>query len=153
MEGRFPALLPDLITLGSTEAGQAEQTHLLLNNVYRPSLAAITPGGLKAARWFVEDKNETRSPNDVAAKVLERLRILGFSGCGAHLEFETGFFFPQSAPLETDDLFAVVSHEIHWVTGGPGLLLRKNKSAINGFVDVGVFVGTRPKSGDGIKVG
>lgn len=153
LEGRFPALLPDLITLGSTEAGQAEQTHLLLNNVYRPSLDAITPDGLKAARWFVEDKNEARSPNDVAAKVLERLRILGFSGCGAHMELETGFFFPQSAPLETDDLFVVVSHEIHWVTGGPGLLLRKNKSAINDFVDVGAFVGTRPKSGDGIKVG
>jgi hypothetical protein len=153
IEGRFPALLPDLITLGSTEVGREELTHLQLDNMYRLVPGPVSSDGLKAARWFIEEKSDTSSPDDVATQILERLRILGFSGCGAYLEFETGFFFPQSDPLQSDDMFAVVSHEIHWVTGGPGLLLRANKSDINGFCDIGVFVGQRPKSGEGIKVG
>lgn len=152
IEGRFPALLPDLITLGSTEAGQKELTHLQLNNMYRLVPGPVRSDGLKAARWFVEDKSDTSSSEDVATQILKRLRILGFSGCGEYLEFETGLFFPQSEPLESDDIFAAVSHDIHWVTGGPGLLLRASSSDISEFYDVGVFVGRRPKSGIGIKV-
>lgn len=152
LEGRFPALLPDLITLGSTEAGRKEPTHLQLNNMYRLILGAITPDGLKAARWFVEDKTETSPSDDVATQVLERLRVLGFRGCGEYLECETGLFFPQSESQKGNDIFAVVSHDIHWVTGGPGMLLRANESDINDFCDVGVFVGRRPKSGDRVNV-
>lgn len=153
LEGRFPALLPDLITLGSTEAGSKELTHLQLNNMYRLVPGSVTSDGLKAVRWFIEDKSDTSSTDDVVTQILERLRILGFSGCGEYLEFETGFFFPQSAPIKSNEFFAVISHDIHWVTGGPGLLLRENSSDISDFYDVGVFVGRRPKSGDGIKVG
>ncbi|WP_420861952.1 HET domain-containing protein [Algirhabdus cladophorae] len=153
LEGRFSALLPDLITLGTIEAGRKELTHLELDNMYRLDLGAITSDGLKAARWFVDDKSETSSPDDVAKQILKRLRILGFGGCGECLEFETGFFFPQSEALKSDDIFAAVSHEIHWVTGGPGLLLRANSSDINNFCDVGVFIGQRPKSGTRIMVG
>lgn len=153
LEGRFPALLPDLITFGGTEAGHMEQTHLQLNNMYRLIPGRVTFDGLKAARWFVDDKNETHSSDYVASQVLKRLRILGFSGCGDYLEFETGFFFPQSEPLQPDGVFAVVSQDIHWVTGGPGLLLRANSSDINDFNDVGAFVGRRAKSGDRFKVG
>lgn len=153
LEGRYPALLPNLITLGSTEAGRKELTHLQLNNMYRLVSGLVTSDGLKAARWFVEDESDTSSPDDVATQILKRLRILGFNGCGEYLEFEAGFFFPQSEPLESDDIFAVISHDIHWVTGGPGLLLRANSTDINDFYDAGVFVGRRPKSGDGVKVG
>ncbi|WP_299938252.1 HET domain-containing protein [uncultured Pelagimonas sp.] len=152
-QGRFPALLPDLITLGSIETGRKELTHLQLDNMYRLVPGAITSDGLKAARWFVEDKSDTSSSEDVATQVLKRLRILGFSGCGNYLEFEAGFFFPQSEPLKSNDTFVVVSHDIHWVTGGPGLLLRATNSNINDFCDVGAFIGRRPKSGDGIKLG
>ncbi|MDO6590512.1 hypothetical protein DS901_18120 [Loktanella sp. D2R18] len=153
IEGRFPALLPDLITLGSSQAGRRELTHLQLDSMYRLVSGTITLDGISAARWFVEDKSETSSPNDVARQILNRLRTLGFSGCGEHLEFETGFFFPQKEPLNSDDIFAAVSHNIHWVTGGPGLLLRANSSDIDDFFDVGVFIGQRPKSGTRIMVG
>ena len=153
IEGRFPALLPDLITLGSSEAGRKELTHLQLDSMYRLVSGAVTSDGLKAARWFVEDQSETSSPDDVARQILKRLRILGFGGCGEYLEFESGFFFPQSESLKSDDIFAAVSHDIHWVTGGPGLLLRANSSDINDFFDVGVFIGQRPKSGVEIKIG
>jgi hypothetical protein len=151
--GRYPALLPDLITLGSTETGHTEPTHLQLDNMYRLRRGMVTQDGLKAARWFVDDKSDVNPSDYVAAQVLKRLRVLGFDGCGKYLEFEAGFFFPQVEQLQTDDMFVVVSHEIHWVTGGPGLLLRTSDSDINDFCDVGVFVGRRPKSGDTIKVG
>jgi hypothetical protein len=153
LEGRFPALLPDLITLGSTEAGNTELTHLQLNNMYRLTSGSITLDGLNAARWFVDDKSDNNSSDDVAAKILKRLRILGFRGGGEYLEFETGFFFPQSEPLQSNDMFVVVSHDIHWVTGGPGLILQSNNSDIDSFCDVGAFIGRRPKSGSSIKVG
>lgn len=152
-QGRFSSLLPDLITLGSAEAGRKELTHLQLDNMYRLAPGPITSDGLKAARWFVEDKSDASSSEDVAPQILKRLRILGFSGFGDYLEFESGFFFPQSGPLKSNEMFVVVSHEIHWVTGGPGLLLRATNSCINDFCDVGAFIGKRPKSGDGIKVG
>ncbi len=153
LEGRFRALLPYLITLGATEAGRKELTHLELDSMYRLEPGAIKSDGLKAARWFVEDKSEISSPDNVAKQILKRLRILGFSGCGEYLELENGFFFSQSEPLKSDNIFAAVSHNIHWVTGGPGLLLRANSSDIDDFFDVGVFIGQRPKSGTRIMVG
>jgi len=85
-------------------------------------------------------------------KTLERLRTLGFSGMGEYLEFESGFFFPQSASDLSGDVFAVVSSDIHWVTGGPGLLLRTSSSGLNEFCDVGAFVGKSPKSGEEINL-
>jgi hypothetical protein len=153
LKGKSSAILPDLFTLGSGESGHIEHTYLQLNNMYHLALGSILFDGLKAARWFVGDKNETNSPDNVAAQVLNRLRILGFRGCDEYLEFETGFFFPQSEYFHYDDLFVVVSHNVHWVTGGPGLLLRANNSDINDFCDVGVFVGRRPTSGEEVKVG
>lgn len=150
--GRFPTVLPNLITFGSSERGIAHATHLSLENMYRLQPGPIGSAGLKSVRWFARASDSCTSSEDVALRTLERLRTLGFGGTGEYLEFETGFFFPQSASDLSDGVFAVVSSDIHWVTGGPGLLLRTGSSGIYEFCDTGAFVGKSPKSGQVINV-
>jgi len=152
LEEKFSAVLPGLIIFGSGEAGVRETTHIKLEKMFRPIPVAIAADGLKAANWFMDPQSEGLLSDAVASGILKRLRVLGFTGCGEYLEFETGFFFPQSKPQLSEGLFVAISCEIHWVTGGPGLLLRSNTSDINDFVDVGAFVGRNPKSGQSINV-
>lgn len=153
LEGRFPPVLPNLITFGSSERGTLHATHLSLENMCRLQAGPIGYDGLKSVRWFARTLESCSSSEDVALKTLERLRTLGFRGPGEYLEFETGFFFPQSVSELSKDVFAVVSSDIHWITGGPGLLLRTSSSGIHEFCDVGAFIGKSPKSGEEIRVG
>ena len=152
-KGKATAVLPNLITFGDNEAGIQEPSHLKLENMNRLKPGNINEDALKAARWFAGSKDEEMPKTDVAAKILKRLISLGFTGCGEYLEFETGFFFPHSKPEQSKDMLVVVSTEIHWVTGGPGLLLRSNNTDIKDFCDVGAFVGRNAKVGTSVKVG
>lgn len=153
VEGRFSPVLPNLITFGNQERGTAHPTHVSLENMYRLQRGSVGADGLKSARWFGRAKDGCKSPEEIASKILARLRTLGFTGSGGYMEFETGFFFPQSVSEPSDDVIAVVSSDIHWVTGGPGLLLRQNSNGIYDFCDGGAFVGKSPKSGAIFKVG
>jgi hypothetical protein len=152
LEGRFPPVLPNLITFGNQERGTAHPTHVSLENMYRLQSGSVGADGLKSACWFGRTKYDSKSTEEVASKILARLRTLGFTGSGEYMEFDTGFFFPQSVSEPSGDVIAVVSSDIHWVTGGPGLLLCPNSSDIYVFSDVGAFVGKSPKSGNEIKV-
>ena len=153
IEGNFPTVLPGLVIFGSGQAGFLESTHLQLDNMCRLRPGAITSDGLKAARWFIGDDSGGMSPDGTAFGVLERLRALGFTGCGEYIELKNGYFFPQAMAVSSDEVFVVVSRDIDWVTGGPGLLLSENDKEIREFCDVGAFVGRVPKFGESIKVG
>lgn len=153
IEGRFAAVLPGLITFGNGQAGLQEFTHLKLDNMCRLHPGSITSDGLKAAIWFLGTNSDGLPPDSIASGILERLKTLGFSGCGEYLELENGFFFPQSKPVHSNKNFVVISRDVDWVTGSPGLLLRSNNTDINDFCDVGAFVGRVPKFGESINVG
>lgn len=153
VDDSLTAVLPSLLTFGGGEGGHPEATHLQLNNMFRLIPGAISEDGLKAASWFMDPDSKGLSPNIVAAGILQRLRGLGFTGCGDYFEFETGFFFPTSKVDFSGDFFAIVSSDIHWVTGGPGLILRSNDTDIDDFHDVGAFVGRSPKSGKQFNIG
>jgi hypothetical protein len=116
----FSAVLPGLIIFGSGEAGSRESTHLELEQMDRPIIGAIAADGLKVAGWFLGPQSEGLSPEAMAAGVLKKLRVLGFTGCGEYLEFETGFFFPQLKPKISEDLFVAVSCKVDWLRGGAG---------------------------------
>lgn len=153
VDEKFTAVLPSLLTFGDGEVGHPEETHLQLDNMFRLIPGTISEDGLKAASWFMDPDSKGLLPEVVAAGVLQRLRSLGFTGCGDFLEFETGFFFPQSKVAVAGNFFAVASSDIHWVTGGPGLILRSNGTDIDDFYDVGAFVGRSPKSGKQLNIG
>jgi hypothetical protein len=152
LDEKFSAVLPGLIVFGSGETGTREPTHIELEKMFWPLIGPINADGLKAAGWFMGPQTAGLSPEAIASGILKRLRVLGFTGCGEYLEFETGFFFLQSKSQISEKLFVVVSCKINWVTGGPGLLLRSNAEGINDFVDVGAFVGRVPKEGKSIKI-
>lgn len=153
IEGRFPPVQSGFLVFGDGLAGSHELTHLRLDNMFRLFPGTISPDGLKALRLFLQSNIDGLSPNGIAVAMLELLRRRGFSGYGECVELENGFFFPQSKLVRSDDVFVAISPDVQWTNGGPALLLRSNDTDINGFCDVGAFVGRVPKVGISIKVG
>ena len=160
IEGKFPPVLPELLIFGTGQSGSLKPTHIQLENMCRLVTGTIGSDGLKATRGHLamvhrhRPKGDTySSPSDVADAILELLKTRGFSGCGEYLELENGFFFSQSKPARSDDIFVSISIDVHWAGGGPGMLLRSNDTGINDFCDVGAFIGRIPKNGESICVG
>lgn len=146
-------VLSGLLTSGSELSGHQEETHLLLNKMGRMIPGAVNPDALHAVGKFLQRDIIGLSQEDIANVILERLRGKGFSGCGDYLSLDNGYFFPQSAFSISDENFVVVSEDVQWMNGGPGLLLRSNGTDINQFCDVGAFVGRFPKANESINVG
>lgn len=83
---------------------------------------------------------------------VERLQQLGFSGCGAYLELENGYFYPQSPILHPQEVLALASGDLTWQFGAPGLLVSESGTDIHHFLDVGVFVGRIPKIVESVEI-
>lgn len=159
IEGRFPPVLPELLIFGNGQSGNIKRTHIELENMCRFMAGTINSDGLKATKGHLamahrhRQKDDTySSPGDVAEAILELLKTRGFSGCGEYLELENGFFFSQSKPIRSDDIFVAISLDVHWEGGAPGMLLHSNDSNIHDFCDVGAFIGRIPKNGESICV-
>jgi hypothetical protein len=160
IEGKFPPVLPELLIFGDGQSGDLKPTHVQLKNLCRLTPGTIGPDGLQAtkSRLAMIHRNRPRdythsSSSEIASDILEVLVKRGFTGCGEYLEFENGFFFSQSIPPRSDEIFVAISIDVHWQGGSPGVLLRSNESGINDFCDVGAFVGRIPKTGESISVG
>lgn len=141
---KMQPVLAGLLATGSGLSGSLRPTHLQMDNMCRMKPSRLNPIA-KVIGGFLLD--------DVAIAILERLRQKGFTGCGQCLELENGYFFPQSSFKRSNELFVVTSHDVVWQDGGPGLLLRSNGTDINQFCDVGVFIGSYPKTSESINVG
>ncbi len=149
---RFSAVLPGLNIFGSGEPGLLATTHIDLQKMSVPIPGTPAGDGLKAALRFIGRPDEGMSSSDIAAAALEKMRALGFTGCGDHLEFESGFFFPQNRFQSSEDLRVVLSGGVWWQQGGPGLLVRSNGTELDDFCDVGAFIGREPKSWQSIRL-
>ena len=160
IEGIFPPVLPELVIFGNGQSGTIKATHIQLENMCRLVPRTISADGLKATKAHLAMIHRHRpecktypSPTDVADAILQVLRTRGFSGCGEYLELENGFFFSQSKPARSNDIFVAISIDVHWQGGSPGMLLRSTDTGINDFCDVGAFIGRIPKNGESISVG
>ncbi|MDO8310482.1 MAG: HET domain-containing protein, partial [Sideroxyarcus sp.] len=150
---QFQPVVAGLLAPSYGLTGCLKATHLQLDNMSRMSPGTLDSGAMNAIRAFVGSGIAGLSSGDIADVVLERLKQHGFSGCGEHLETENGYFFPQSTLTGSDEIFVVVSKDVQWTNGGPGLLVRSSDTDINHFCDVGAFVGKMPKVGESINVG
>lgn len=151
--GQIPPVLSGLLVSGSGLHGCRTPTHLELKNMCKLVPGAINAEGLTIISAFLERDSSGLSSDVISAAILGCLRKIGFSGCGEYMELENGFFFSQSTFAQFDDVFVVVSKDVHWTNGAPALLLRSNDTDINQFCDVGVFVGKLPKISESINVG
>jgi hypothetical protein len=150
--GPIQAILP-WHSSGGGQSGRVYPTHLELNNMRRMVPGSVDPTAREwVGRAFLGD-NAFSSSSDIPALTLRRLRDAGFSGCGEHLELESGYFFPQEALPEMDRLFVVVSTGVRWTFGSPGLLVRGNGTGIHHCCGVGVFVGKVLEGGDVFNIG
>ncbi len=139
-------------TFGDGQPGVSFPTHLELGNMCRMKAGAPDADAAKLVKEWIEAGGARGPSGSLAAAALDRLRRVGFSGCGEHLEFESGYFFPQTSPAKARDSLVVVPAGIRWAHGGPGLLLAPGDGGVSRFRDVGVFVGRVPQSGEAIHV-
>jgi hypothetical protein len=150
---QFQPVVAGLLAPSYGLTGCLKATHLQLDNMSRMSPGNLDSSAMNAVRAFVGSDIAGLSSGDIADVVLERLKQHGFSGSGEHLETENGYFFPQSTLTGSDEIFVVVSEDVQWTNGGPGLLVRSSDTDINHFCDVGAFVGKIPKVGEPLNVG
>jgi hypothetical protein len=143
----IPPLTTHLIIHGSGQTGSLEPTHLQLNNMSRMTPGVLNGESKKAVNFFVSGSTADLQSGDLVNLTLNRLRQLGFSGCGDYLELENGYFFPQSPFVRSEEHFVAISPDVIWTNGGPSLLLLSNGTDINCFCDVGVFVGSVSMAG------
>ncbi len=148
IEGRFQPVMPGQIVFGSGQSGCMKPTHIQLKNMCRLRPGTMGPDGLKATLARLPKDGNFLSHHDIGEAILDRLRKEGFSGCGEYLELEKGFFFPQATFVCSKDVLVVVSPDVKWTGGCPGLLLSSNDTDIDDFLCVGVFVGRVPKEGE-----
>jgi len=156
VEGKFPLVLPEPLIFGKGQPGNIQATHIQLDNMYRLVPRTIGFDGLRTIKTYLEKRtkaNHYSSSNEVAKATLELLRSREFSGCGAYIELENGFFFTQSNTVISEGMFVAISIDVHWQGGAPGILLCSNETGINDFCDVGAFIGRIPKDGESINVG
>lgn len=150
----IPPLTTHLNIHGSGQTGSLKPTHLQLDNMSRMNPGVLNSDSQKAVIFFAKGFKANLQTDDLANIALNRLRQLGFSGCGDYLELENGYFFPQSPLARSEEYFVAISPNVIWTNGGPSLLLRSSGTDINCFCDVGVFVGRVPMTGgESINVG
>lgn len=136
-------VISDVLSNGSGLSGTLKKTHLQMKN-----MCSMFIGKSNTVTSSVENLLKADFPKEI----LKRLRYRGFTGCGECLKLEYGYFFPQSPHKHSKDLFVVVSHNLKFHQGAPGLLLRSNNTDINQFCDTGVFIGRAPTISETINV-
>lgn len=151
LAGHIPAVL-SWHTYGDGQSGELFPTHLQLNNMCRMIPGALDADAAELVQWWLQAGGISAPSNDIAAAVLQRLRMIGFSGCGEHLEMVSGYFFPQSPLANSISSQVVVPAGVRWVRAGPGLLVTPDDANIHRFRDVGVFVGRVPQAGNPLSV-
>jgi len=149
--GRIPAVL-SWHTFGIGQSGVQHPTHLQLDNMCLMTPGAVNADGRKLANWWLQGAGNSSSSSELVVALLERLRRIGCSGCGEHVEMESGYFFPQSSLANAEDSEVVVPAGVRWAHGGPGLLVSRIGTDMYQFRDVGVFVGRVPKTGEAVNV-
>lgn len=140
---RITPVVYGLLASGQGLSGSLKNTHLQMNNMCR-----MNPGRINSVLSAIGAFLHKNFP----VEILERLRQKGFTGCGECLILEHGYFFPQLPLSRRDDIFVVISHDVVFAQGAPGLLLRSNGTNINEFCDTGVFIGRCPKESEAINV-
>ncbi|KIJ56469.1 hypothetical protein M422DRAFT_219626 [Sphaerobolus stellatus SS14] len=85
-------------------------------------------------------EQETGDEELIKKGVLERLKIMDFTGSYNYSEWEEGLFFPQQDLSEFDgDINVWVSRSIRWNFGAPGIAIVSRDNEENAFIP-GVFV-------------
>lgn len=154
-EGKFPPVVPGLLSFGDGQPGSAQASHLQLDKMCRLKHGTLSPAGLKSTLARLPKGSTFPDVQALAEALLAWLKKKGFSGCGDYVELESGFFFPQLplAAVRSENVFVAVGVGVQWLGGGPGMLLCSNGSGIDDFLCVGAFVGRMPDGQETICVG
>ena len=150
--GRHEAVFP-WHSYGDGQTGLRYPTHVELDGMWmlEPGTVGLAADGL-AQRW-VGAAGAVASSEKLPEVILHRLRLAGFSGCGAFVETEEGFFFSQSPLPPQSTLVAAVATGVQTALGAPGLLLTRGRGPeAYDCHGVGFFVGRVPKAGQRICV-
>lgn len=140
--GPLPAIQP-WHTFGDGQSGNLGTKGLQLHNMCRMTRGEVGP----RATQFI-----TKTFQNPPADILKGIRLAGFTGHGDYIETEEGYFFPQSMSMNMDGAAILVAAGVRWGHGGPGLVAIPDECGSLKVVDVGVFVGVVPQSGDSVEL-
>lgn len=147
--GRLEAVLP-WHSWGGGQSGHLHPDYLELDRVGLEQPGSISPSAVGAISQRVEEWGRTLE--DAPRRILQQLRFAGFSGSGDLLETSGGYMFMQSPLPNEPELFVAVATGIRTTYGSPALLLKRDKSGVHEYRDVGVFVGPPPLATLSIRV-
>lgn len=149
LAGPLPAIQP-WHTYGDGQSGELDSNCLRLHNMCRMTRGTVGSTAAQViANWLRNSSDDSTSDNQ-AAQTITRLRQAGFTGCGDFIELEEGYFFSQSIVRSAEDADVYIAAGLRWAHGGPGLLVERGESGLNCLRNVGVFVGSLPKTGSSI---
>lgn len=140
-----PTLLQPVLswhTWGESQRGERHANGLTLKDMFRLTQSHIV--NELYARHTLERlrvKNEHPTGEEVTILLLSVLKQMGFTGCGQHLTFFEGLFFPQDPIMSDAEVEVWVSTSITWTFGAPGIAIITDagrKQYISG-----VFLGDR----------
>ena len=121
-----PTLLQPVLswhTWGESQRGERHANGLTLKDMFRLTQSHIV--NELYARHTLERlrvKNEHPTGEEVTILLLSVLKQMGFTGCGQHLTFFEGLFFPQDPIMSDAEVEVWVSTSITWTFGAPGIL-------------------------------
>jgi Heterokaryon incompatibility protein (HET) len=135
---------------GEGQSGCIYSTHIQLNNMCRMFFGKIS----STAREFLEEHFQSSSDISLASTlpivIFRCLKDAGFLGCGQHIELESGYFFPQTQIKHPKEAVVFVARGVRWPCGAPGLIVKDHGTDVYHFCEVGVFVGSFPKTNDSV---
>jgi hypothetical protein len=143
-DGTFRPVLPWLYCFGEGQAGQLLPAGLELQKVLLWGPRATDKQALENTLHIMH-YNNSAPINDPLAHIRDCMHKIGFTGCGQVIEVQNGYFFPQWPIDDTSEIQMVVSTEIHWTFGAPGLLVKPMPDGRYRYQGVGVFTGKLSK--------
>lgn len=142
--GALKPVVTRLLATGNGMGGSLMSTHVELENI-----VCLEPGRPNPVLRAIENFLDLKIPQEV----LSYLRAKDFTGEGAYINLEQGYFF-SNGPLPADrkGLAIAVCLDVAFAQGAPALLLRSSNDDCYKFCDVGVFIGRISGSGKAIKI-
>lgn len=142
--GLLHAILPTHCD-GSAQRGRYGPEGFWIDSVIKLEIAEQL--GIDAREDIIQrfkiSNTESSSDDAIASKTFHCLQQIGFTGRNRYVLSQQGFFFPQSLVKDSAHLTVLVTTEIAWYFGGPGIA-RIVTEGTESFTP-GVFVGTLAK--------
>lgn len=138
---KIEVVLSGIACTGEGQSGIVYPTHLQLDQICLKKAAKTGDKNVVGLMKFYSIGNENAPRNTWAYLIFEWLKKAGFEGCGQCIELDTGFFFTSDPVSGSDNSTVVISTELKFLFGAPGLIVTGDGTDPYHYRTSGVFFG------------